>query len=99
MGIITGIETDVDRDEYPLIDFNTVQGEKIIGKPVNSSYFRLYKHTLNKLNIREIKVVYHKNKPSKFILPDYSSQHFTAVIFTAIFSLLGLIYCIYDYLS
>jgi hypothetical protein len=88
---------DKDGDATPLIEFETASKEKISGHPyINSSLnFSLMRFNKEKKG-QEVNVIYNKEKPSDFILPDDQNSNNLAfgLIILFVITMFGL--SIYD---
>ena len=99
-GYIVDYTIDRDGDATPIIEFETTSKEKIAGHPFISSNFH-FSPSLKKKEkpLIEVRVIYDKNKPSDFILPDYQTTNNLAFGVIGFFALVMLALSIYDLLT
>lgn len=99
-GYIVDYTIDKDGDATPIIEFETTSKEKIAGHPFISSNFH-FSPSLKKKEkpLIEVRVIYDKNKPSDFILPDYQTTNNLAFGIIGFFALVMLALSIYDLLT
>lgn len=99
-GYIVDYTYDRDGDATPVIEFETTSKEKISGQPFVSSNFHFSPFLKKKEKpLIEVRVIYDKNKPSDFILPDYQTTNNLAFGIIGLFALVILALSIYDLLT
>lgn len=96
-GYIVDYTYDKDGDTTPIIEFETTSKEKISGLPYINSNFH-FSSSLKKKEkpLIEVRVIYDKNNPSDFILPDYQTTNNLAFGIIGLFALAMLALSIYD---
>jgi hypothetical protein len=88
-GNIIEIERNTNGNYTPVVEFFISPDEKITGKPFISSSFNVSGLKLTSTELRETRVIYHRKKPSQFLLPEFATQNtFFIVIAIAVCLLL-----------
>lgn len=96
-GYIVDYVYDRDGDATPVVEFETTTKEKISGQPyISSNYHFSPSLRKKKRPLIEVRVIYDKNKPSDFILPDYQTTNNLAFGIIGLFALVMLGLSIYD---
>jgi Protein of unknown function (DUF3592) len=82
-GNLVGIETDMEGDKSPVVEFTTLNGENVRGQPfsneaIDQSKLRSYNSSINE----EVPILYDPDKPEKFVLGyNRNVNHVIPVIF------------------